>query len=1305
MHDWSLSFFNLDLEMSFRLHYEQTYAQQQRRSILLAMFFYAVPFTIIELISPEPHTEWRHFIRLVIVSLPCLCLVIADMRFYSSRTHLQERIEPGSPPSEYTKSKWVADRSQIIGAIVLFLAGVGHSTYHSLNANNQEQIEVAAFLVIILVGPILLHLRAVYTIFVTNFAVIYTIILTFVPGANKDSDTEDLVWNTVMITVANAAFCLISWRAEWQERMLFHTMTKLRVANSNAHKLLSKMLPERIIGRLFHGDDVISEKFHSATVMFTDFDNFSTLITADNAVEIVRILNLMFTVFDRCVHANGVYKVETVSSSYVAAAGVPEAAPDHAVRVVRTAIAIMEAVQQLDLGDELDDLEDMQESLKIGINSGPLIAGVVGHKLPRYRLFGDTMNTASRMCSTSSPGKIQISKATHDLVRHARDLSFYDRGDCKVKGKGLLRCFYVSRGRVPSYVLEELSALQVEYSIEEELSTAATTIEVEAELGNIQMDAADMETDSCSEHTSSSSTLALVINGPDDTDRRSISAASDHSNSSDANSHREVTGTELLHPLSTDMCAAASSECDITPRDDEDEEEQSGVVQHSNANDDVDSGHHSTQQTQEEEEEEDNGLADLQDDVKQSLSSVSERNRTRSHQHTPSTSSSAGSGLGPLVSRSNQRSRAPHALATASNNQSRTGSGSSSANTLLGSTLDKVSEWLRPRADSFVDRADFEQQQRSQRERELEWRDDDDFDSDDDEWTAKQQRGKAPSRAAPMSSDTDDFELPMPSRDRSATIRLRNTEERPFQQVQDIDSILLGRYSLQFEHDAQLERRFQSHYCRSTLPRVLMRFPLLILAMTLLCISDIYSDADRLTERLLLRFLGCVLPLVATWIVLSMLRTRPNFREHLFWILMMGITICIISNTAIETIALVNQNREAPPFTDIGIFLIIFPISSHIFRMRYLHQWVMALLLTLQWCAQTLFVRPNGFGALAFQDCAIVIACAVIGIGLSYEKELLARGIYLTMVAKRRVQRDISELLVRMLPPQVIPQMLVMAKMSEPDHDQQRDPKLQPVKAKSGYALQSPVMQLYRSGQKTVPAAGLGSGHRGRGSISISHISDTTTEVDLRGRSDSDDDDTRDRGLVMSMENVMAYQYGMVTLLQCDICGFTPLCAELSTEEIVFLLNDMFFAFDQIVDWHGVYKIETVGDAYICVAGAPTPCLDHAERMARVAIDILSTIETFATSSGRKLQMRVGLHSGACVGGVVGMGAMPRFHFFGENVLITERMETNAEPGRCHVTETTYSLLRSRFEFKGPYEPFKVNTRSISHYQLMQPMS
>jgi guanylate cyclase len=160
---------------------------------------------------------------------------------------------------------------------------------------------------------------------------------------------------------------------------------------------------------------------------------------------------------------------------------------------------------------------------------------------------------------------------------------------------------------------------------------------------------------------------------------------------------------------------------------------------------------------------------------------------------------------------------------------------------------------------------------------------------------------------------------------------------------------------------------------------------------------------------------------------------------------------------------------------------------------------------------------------------------------------------------------------------------------------------------------------------------------------------------------------------------VIAERSDEVSVLFADLAGFTPATERLPAEDVVVLLNDIFSAFDDLVEEHGLEKIKTIGDGYLVAAGIPTPRADHAHAAARLALDMRERLA--ALPAARDLRIRVGIDSGPVVAGVIGRTKFG-YDLWGDTVNTASRMESHAPPGAIQVTERTYRLLADDFEFE-----------------------
>ncbi len=169
--------------------------------------------------------------------------------------------------------------------------------------------------------------------------------------------------------------------------------------------------------------------------------------------------------------------------------------------------------------------------------------------------------------------------------------------------------------------------------------------------------------------------------------------------------------------------------------------------------------------------------------------------------------------------------------------------------------------------------------------------------------------------------------------------------------------------------------------------------------------------------------------------------------------------------------------------------------------------------------------------------------------------------------------------------------------------------------------------------------------------------------------------------LKQSKESVIADSHAEASILFADMAGFTARAADTLPVKLVLFLNDLFTAFDQLVERYGLEKIKTTGDAYMVVSGVPAPRADHAEALARLALDMRAAVTAIAASSGRALSIRIGISSGPVVAGVVGTKKF-FYDVWGDTVNVASRMESTGEPGWIQVSEATYALIQDKFDLE-----------------------
>ncbi len=220
-------------------------------------------------------------------------------------------------------------------------------------------------------------------------------------------------------------------------------LQQLRSEREKSERLLLNMLPRPIAERLKHGGGVIADSFPSVTVMFADIADFTSMSAGMSPTRLVVLLNEIFSTFDKETSRHGLEKIKTVGDEYMVVGGLPLARPDHAEAVASLALAIQKR------GREFSTDTGKRIEFRIGINTGPVVAGVIGESKFCYDLWGDTVNIASRMTSHGMRNAIQVSESTYEALKGKFLLE--SRGPVALKGRGEMPAFLL-RGLLPHKV-------------------------------------------------------------------------------------------------------------------------------------------------------------------------------------------------------------------------------------------------------------------------------------------------------------------------------------------------------------------------------------------------------------------------------------------------------------------------------------------------------------------------------------------------------------------------------------------------------------------------------------------------------------------------------------------------------------------------------------------------------------------------------------------------------------------------------------------------------------------------------------
>ncbi|MBK9285857.1 MAG: HD domain-containing protein [Sphingobacteriaceae bacterium] len=239
---------------------------------------------------------------------------------------------------------------------------------------------------------------------------------------------------------------MIEKQNETLEVLVKERTKELEAEKEESERLLHNILPRKIANELKLNGSIEPLRYNEASVLFTDFKGFTATSSTISPQELVTELNDIFKGFDYIMEKHGVEKIKTIGDAYMAACGIPIESDNHALRIIYAAFDMITFLH------ERGKRSKIKWEMRVGVHSGPLVAGVVGTKKFTYDIWGDTVNTGSRMESNSEPGRINISQTTFDLIKHQFNCEY--RGKLSAKGKGEIDMYFVNNEIMPERFLQ-----------------------------------------------------------------------------------------------------------------------------------------------------------------------------------------------------------------------------------------------------------------------------------------------------------------------------------------------------------------------------------------------------------------------------------------------------------------------------------------------------------------------------------------------------------------------------------------------------------------------------------------------------------------------------------------------------------------------------------------------------------------------------------------------------------------------------------------------------------------------------------
>lgn len=456
---------NNSLESQFRLDYYNKCRQPVCRMLLLTCVVWAL-FAIVDVQKNAVGQRKMFGATCVLRGCTCAYGLLSSYALWEKRKTIARFTKSGDRSVKRTDSssdnnsktwlkRFIEWSDQLCGSELGMQFFVG-STMLSFGISQivfgiwqQDDLDPSFSLILILIpscSSTMLRQRFIYSISFTFILLVLFILLTVATSAYKSE--SDFALTIAGLVVANILFSIHAYNREYIIRKNYLTNCQLLQEEQRSQRLLDRMLPQSIITKLRTAADDSHENFiyqhyDCVSILFSHIVNFDDYTAKLTPMCVITLLNNLFSQFDQLTDIYKVYKVETIGDVYLIASGCPDEyrRKDHAAVLCVVAIEMKAIIDAMKSGFFIDrNNTNVSIDIRIGINSGAIIAGVVGARYPRYRLMGDSINTASRMSTTCDTGDIQLSTSTYQLLPQ-NCFTCIDRGAIPIKGKGLMNTY------------------------------------------------------------------------------------------------------------------------------------------------------------------------------------------------------------------------------------------------------------------------------------------------------------------------------------------------------------------------------------------------------------------------------------------------------------------------------------------------------------------------------------------------------------------------------------------------------------------------------------------------------------------------------------------------------------------------------------------------------------------------------------------------------------------------------------------------------------------------------------------------